>query len=253
MPPAARHARGAAGRRAARRRLGAGFLQRARCRQPFLDRQPRAAPGRNAARGSGSAGARSVAWDHRRLRRCRLRRRLCRHGPDRRPALLHWMECRRQRALAQRDRPRAGRCASGAVRAAVRRPDHGPRHGGPFQPILSLGPPPGAGRLANVVWYAPRMGRRQVRYAPCHPGRDQRGRDLLAARGPGGPGARRQRDRGGAALCAARRGGYAEMWFARRADGPYRLGHARSADLRHWQRDATALLEPRRMDGRPEH
>ena len=36
----------------------------------------------------------------------------------------------------------------------------------------------------------------------------------------------------------------AEMWFARRADGPYRLGYARSADLRHWQRDATALLEP---------
>jgi hypothetical protein len=35
-----------------------------------------------------------------------------------------------------------------------------------------------------------------------------------------------------------------EMWFARRAQGPYRLGHARSADLCHWQRDTTALLEP---------
>jgi hypothetical protein len=35
-----------------------------------------------------------------------------------------------------------------------------------------------------------------------------------------------------------------EMWFARRAGGPYRLGHARSPDLCHWQRDEDALLEP---------
>ena len=35
-----------------------------------------------------------------------------------------------------------------------------------------------------------------------------------------------------------------EMWFARRDHGPYRLGHARSSDLRSWHRDDEALLEP---------
>ncbi len=35
-----------------------------------------------------------------------------------------------------------------------------------------------------------------------------------------------------------------ELWFARRTDEPYRLGHAHSADLYHWQRDGKALLEP---------
>lgn len=33
------------------------------------------------------------------------------------------------------------------------------------------------------------------------------------------------------------------MWFARRAEGPYRLGHASSADRVHWQRDDSDVLE----------
>ena len=38
--------------------------------------------------------------------------------------------------------------------------------------------------------------------------------------------------------------GGAEVWFARRTARPYRLGHARSADLETWLRDDDALLEP---------
>lgn len=34
----------------------------------------------------------------------------------------------------------------------------------------------------------------------------------------------------------------AEMWFATRAEGPYRLGHATSADLRTWIPDSAGLL-----------
>jgi hypothetical protein len=37
----------------------------------------------------------------------------------------------------------------------------------------------------------------------------------------------------------------AEMWFAARGEGPYRLGHARSRDLLSWTRDAEAIPEPR--------
>lgn len=37
----------------------------------------------------------------------------------------------------------------------------------------------------------------------------------------------------------------AEMWFACRTEsGPYRLGHARSQDLRRWTRDSDGLLDP---------
>lgn len=36
--------------------------------------------------------------------------------------------------------------------------------------------------------------------------------------------------------------GGAEMWFAARAEGPYRLGHARSADLETWRRSPAPPL-----------
>jgi hypothetical protein len=37
----------------------------------------------------------------------------------------------------------------------------------------------------------------------------------------------------------------AQMWFACRAEGPYRLAHATSGDLAHWQRDDRAVLAAR--------
>ncbi len=44
--------------------------------------------------------------------------------------------------------------------------------------------------------------------------------------------------------CVLLTDGHAEMWFARRPDGPYRLGHATSADMDRWRRDGASLLEP---------
>lgn len=37
--------------------------------------------------------------------------------------------------------------------------------------------------------------------------------------------------------CVLANGTGGEMWFARRGDGPYVLGHATSAELEHWRRD----------------
>jgi hypothetical protein len=44
--------------------------------------------------------------------------------------------------------------------------------------------------------------------------------------------------------CVLSAGEGAEMWFARRTDQPYQIGHASSADGSEWSRDEVALLHP---------